>query len=190
MSKLVRAIGVNDLRGQVNTIKDGAAVYRRWSGMLNRCYSVNYHVVHPTYAGCSVADEWLVFSNFYDWMVQQQWGGKHLDKDLLIPGNKLYAPDRCVFVDPTINSFLLDASRMRGDYPLGVSWIPNRKEFMVKCSNPLTRKQETVGYAKDALSAHKMWRERKHHHACMLADTQSDHRVIEALRSRFAEVAA
>ncbi len=45
-----------------------------------------------------------------------------------------------------------------------------------------------VNAIKDVASAHKMWRERRHYHACTLADTQSDHRVAEALRSRFVEV--
>jgi len=36
-------------------------------------------------------------------MERQDWEGKHLDKDILIPGNKIYSPDRCIFVSSLIN---------------------------------------------------------------------------------------
>ena len=72
--------------------------YRRWVHMLERCYSERYQEKKPTYIGCTVCEEWLRFSNFKSWMETQDWEGKHLDKDLLVEGNKIYSPDTCILV--------------------------------------------------------------------------------------------
>lgn len=66
--------------------------YQRWSNMLERCYSKRLHKDRPSYSDCSVVPEWLSFMSFRAWMMEQVWEGKHLDKDLLFPNNKIYAP--------------------------------------------------------------------------------------------------
>ena len=74
--------------------------HRAWESMLKRCYSAKYQERQPTYKGCTVSDDWLTFSNFRAWMIAQDWEGKHLDKDLLFEGNKIYSTETCVFVAP------------------------------------------------------------------------------------------
>lgn len=66
--------------------------HRKWSDMLVRCYSPKRLEYRQSYAGCYVCDEWLTFSNFKSWMEKQDWEGKHLDKDLLQTGSKVYSP--------------------------------------------------------------------------------------------------
>ena len=94
--------------------------------MLARCYSAKFQEHCPTYTGCTVAEDWLKFSNFKDWMEKQQWEGKQLDKDILFEGNKVYGPDTCVFVSPMVNTFTIDSGAARGKWLIGVLAQGNR----------------------------------------------------------------
>jgi len=84
--------------------------YNRWKDMLKRCYSQKYLKKQPSYLGSSVCEEWKYLSNFKRWMEIQDWEGKHLDKDLLYPGNKIYSPNTCIFISPSLNSFMTNSS--------------------------------------------------------------------------------
>ena len=123
--------------------------------------------------------------NFRSWMETQDWKGKHLDKDILVQGNKVYSPNTCVFVDSVVNTFLIDSAASRGEWPIGVYWNERNKKFMSRCSNPFTKKQECLGYFHCPDQAHQTWKKRKHELACQLAETQTDQRVAEALRARY-----
>jgi len=98
--------------------------YDSWRGMLRRCYSEESLIKSPTYAGCSVAEEWHNFQNFAAWYYENLKGvsGKvHLDKDILKKGNKIYCKENCCLVNVQINSLFTGASIVnRGKYPLGV----------------------------------------------------------------------
>ena len=91
--------------------------------MLTRCYSKKYLESYPSYIGTSVCSEWLSAKAFRKWMEQQDWHGKCLDKDIIVPGNKLYSPETCAFVLPATNSFVIACDARRGDYPIGVSLL-------------------------------------------------------------------
>ena len=78
-------------------------VYATWGSMLERVYTNR----SPTYQDATVAPEWLSFMAFRTWYFEQdREEGDQLDKDLLYPGNKRYAPDTCVFLSPMINTFI------------------------------------------------------------------------------------
>jgi len=136
-TKLVRGVGVNDADYVVLTIINGKKImcpfYLKWSDMLNRCYSDKCQEKFPTYVGCTVCDEWLIFSVFKRWMEKQKWQGMHLDKDLLVEGNKRYSPDTCVFVDRSTNTLLNDRAAARGHLPIGVA--KNGKGYRSVCRN-------------------------------------------------------
>ena len=123
--------------------------------------------------------------SFRAWMMQQDWEGKQLDKDILVPGNKMYSPDTCVFVGGVVNGFLTDSAAARGEWPLGVHWHERKQKFQSMCCNPFTKKQETLGLFHCPNKAHLAWKARKHELACQLADLQTDERVAEALRTRY-----
>lgn len=159
--------------------------YRRWVHMLERCYSERYQEKKPTYIGCTVCEEWLRFSNFKSWMETQDWEGKHLDKDLLVEGNKIYSPDTCIFVTNVVNTFLTDSKAIRGDWPIGVQWHKKNRKFMARCSNPFTSRQEYLGYFSCPIEAHIAWLTRKTELVRLLASEQSDPRITKALLNKF-----
>ena len=192
-NKLVYGVGVNDADYFVYGTENHKIVwrcpyYRAWKDMLVRAYSDKYKQRQPTYNGVTVCEEWHSFMRFRAWMIQQDWSGKELDKDILVPGNKVYSPNTCVFVDKVVNSFLVDRAADRGEWPLGVYWNEQNQKFMSRCSNPFTKKNEYLGLFQCPNQAHLAWKARKHELACQLADLQTDERVAEALRVRYGEV--
>lgn len=127
--------------------------YSRWRGMIKRCYSPNTN--RPsTYAGCTVADEWLRFSEFKAWMAQQPWQGNHLDKDILRPEEKRYSPDTCVFVPIWINTLLNDCSASSGALPTGVYLF--RKRYVARAHDG-HGKRLFIGSFDCPHEAHRAW---------------------------------
>lgn len=99
-------------------------IYACWSGMLGRCYGEHRLIKYPTYVGCYVIPSWHNFQNFAKWYYENypQDGNKYqLDKDLLVPHNKVYSPDTCIFVPSWLNSLMTARNAARGIWPLGVS---------------------------------------------------------------------
>lgn len=81
-------------------------IQKIWRRMLDRCYSPHYQKYNSSYIGCSVCDEWLLFSNFQKWVLSPLSGYKkdyHLDKDILVKGNRIYSPETCCFVPRELN---------------------------------------------------------------------------------------
>ena len=159
--------------------------YSAWASMLQRCYSSKFQERQPTYKGCSVSEEWLIFSVFKNWMETQNWEGKQLDKDLLFEGNKVYSPETCVFVTKAVNNFTVDSGASRGEWLIGVYWHKQAGKFRSMCCNPFTKKQEHLGLFTSELEAHQAWRKRKLELAYELADIQTDGRVAKALIDRY-----
>lgn len=117
--KKVYGVGIND-----STPKSNPTAYYKWRRMLERCYSERYLVKKPTYRGCTVCDEWITFSNFEKWFCDPNNGyreGYHLDKDIIVKGNKIYSPQTCCFVPQEINSIFIKDNAKRGELPIGVT---------------------------------------------------------------------
>jgi len=190
MNRLVSGVGIND-DSRATTYFDGSRYiqcpfYMAWHGMLSRCYNPSVQAKNKSYIGCSVAPEWLVFSKFKQWMISKEWDGNQLDKDLLTQGNKVYGPRECAFISQSLNKFTIDRVNERGDMPLGVSLCKRKNKFRADCNNPFTGKKETIGRFNTPEEAHNAWRHRKHQLAMVYADMQSDQRVADALRVRYA----
>lgn len=186
--KPLYGVGINDADYNVRVDKTTCPYYERWHSMLRRCYGKIELKRNPTYSGCTVCDEWLTFSNFKAWMETQDWEGKHLDKDILCEGNKVYCPEYCVFVTKLTNTFILDSKKVRGKYMLGVFFHKRDKVFVAQCNNTfgITKDQNRyLGYFETEIEAHLAWKAKKHEYACRLADLQDDPRVAEALRNMY-----
>ena len=78
--------------------------YSIWSGMIKRCYSKNEQKYCPTYKECTVCKEWHNFQLFAEWFIENYRPNTHLDKDILIEGNKEYSPKTCIFIDQKSNN--------------------------------------------------------------------------------------
>ena len=199
MNKLVFGVGVNDLGYKVHVreyvTKDGGKrvpktvfvckYYTAWKRMLEGCYSKKYLESYPSYIGTSVCNEWLSATAFKKWMEKQDWHGKCLDKDIIVPKSKLYSPDTCAFVLEATNSFVIASDAIRGDYPVGVYLHKPTGKYRAQCRNPFTGKNEHLGLFSTPEEAHEAWRKRKHDLAQRVAAKESDPRVVEALQKRY-----
>ena len=106
--------------------------YLIWRGMLKRCYSDVYKKRYPTYEGCQVSNKFKSYEYFYEWCHKQigfDNEGWHLDKDLLVKGNKVYSEDSCIFIPSEINLLLVKNTASRGEHLIGVYWHNKRKAF-------------------------------------------------------------
>lgn len=192
---LVRGFGINDADYNVYITGSGdngkrkviwvCPFYRKWIHMLERCYDQKLHNKFPTYVGCSVCKDWKSFSTFKSWMETQNWEGKHLDKDLLIKGNKTYSPNTCVFLDARINTFLTESGAGRGKFPIGVSLERESGKYVAQCWSIELGKNKKIGRFKTPEEAHKAWLAFKLEQAYTLAAQQTDERVSKALIERY-----
>lgn len=134
MTKLVCGVGVNDRKYLMWVNGKPTKEYDLWNSLLKRCYNPKYQQEKPTYVGCSVSENFKSYSYFHEW-VQKQIGfgldNFHLDKDLLLRGNKVYSEDTCLFLPMELNALLLSSKATRGGLPIGVSI--RRGKFLAQC---------------------------------------------------------
>lgn len=191
-NKLQYGFGINDADYNVYVYEyfDGkrkmvwyCPFFQVWKNMVRRCYNKKTHVKWPTYAECTVAQEWKYFSKFKSWMEQQDWEGKHIDKDILSPGNKVYSPETCVFVTPEVNMFLTERQNHRGSNPIGANWDKNSNKFKAQIS--VSGGSKHLGLYETAEEAHKAWLQHKIKLAYSLSELQTDQRVAKALIDKY-----
>ena len=143
--KLVQGVGVYE-KGKYTAIEtvDGkwknTKVYSKWCNMLERGYCPKYKLKRPTYQGVTVCNDWLNFQTFAVWYMKQRFANKidyHLDKDLLVSGNKIYSPETCVLLPQSINSALITSNTKKGNLPTGVSKNGNKFKVMIAIKGKL-----------------------------------------------------
>lgn len=183
MSKVHYGIGFNS-KGEYKTNGKYTKAYKTWGKMLGRCYCPKYHASRPTYLGCSVADEWLDYQDFAEWFSNHEYSnrGYQLDKDLLIPGNKIYAPDRCAFVPAQLNSLLLDSGASRGQYKQGACFHKGKNKFTPRIN--IDGKPKYLGLFDTELEAYNAYKKAKEAHVKEKALEWQDHiadNVFDAL---------
>ena len=143
--------------------KVGTKEYVHWSSMFTRCYSSEYHGRFPTYLGCSVDVQWQNFQEFAEWC-QWQTGFKSegyvLDKDLIIPGNKVYSPETCVFLPTEINNMIVTQTKEGKVTPPGISFQHDYQKYIVSCA--INGKNRNLGRYKcpeEAFAVYKKFKE-------------------------------
>ena len=137
--------------------------YALWQSMLVRCYSDAYKKKNSTYKDCEVSDNFKSFEYFYEWC-QNQIGfnnkGWHLDKDLLIKGNKIYSENTCIFIPKDINLLLTKSTSSRGEHLIGVCWSKTSKAFVAQVGKS-KGKQEYLGLFNTELEAFNAYKKTK-----------------------------
>ena len=120
-NKTVYGVGILDKGEFKSSLGKGkhTKVYNVWNSMLKRCYSRAEHIINPTYTNCKVVKEWYSFQTFAKWFFDNYKENYQLDKDIIIPGNKIYGPDTCAFVPKVINLLVIKPVKP-GKYPIGV----------------------------------------------------------------------
>ena len=171
--------------------------YKLWHSMLVRCYSDAYKKRQPTYIGCEVSDNFKSYEYFYEWCHKQiGFGGDgsgnpfHLDKDLLVKGNKVYSEDSCVFLPQEINKMLTRSTASRGGHLIGVYWHNASRAFKAQVSKS-AGKQEHLGYFKTEIEAFKAYKQAKESFIKEQANkfkSQIDPRAYNALMNYTVEI--
>ena len=190
--RLICGVGVNDADYIITKthLENGKSIvdwkcpyYTKWSHMIERVYSKSGR--YPiTYAGCSVCDEWLTFSNFRKWMVTQDWEGKCLDKDLLVYKNRIYGPETCIFVSADINNFINENRSRQGQYPIGVKYVDGVKHPYVAQIRDNKKKRHLGGFD-NPTDAHYAWKVAKLEIAHRLARECNCAITAESLVNRY-----
>lgn len=89
--------------------------YSYWVRMLSRVYKSG----QKAYEDVTVCNEWHSFQTFANWC-RSKVGFLNedfvLDKDVLVSGNKVYAPDKCCFLPRNINALFVCRGREKGHY--------------------------------------------------------------------------
>lgn len=179
---LIKGIGVNDAPYQttykVNGITYVCPYFSRWVWMFTRSYCPHWLKKHPTYIGCYVAPVWHSFMAFRSWMINQDWKGKQLDKDLLSFDSKRYSPDTCLFVTPQINSLFCTGSFLPNELPMGVYKRNNKYEVGVSAGGS---KRTWVGKYNTIYEAIDAYADAKATIAQNLAKEEKDPKVKQAI---------
>ena len=161
-SPSVYGVGVVGTKYPISVNSRNTKEYYLWNNMLMRCYSTTYKKKRPTYECCKVSDKFKSYEYFYEWCHKQigfneEW---HLDKDLLIKGNKVYSESTCVFIPKEINLLLTKREASRGEYIIGVCWSKTHKAFKAQVGKS-KGKQEHLGYFNTELEAFKAYKQAK-----------------------------
>lgn len=159
-------------------------VYQTWKDMLRRCYDKKRQVRDYTYTGCSVDERWHDFQVFAEWCSNNNLGSSdyHIDKDILVRGNKVYSPETCCLVPKSINGLFNNHSKGRGEFPQGVYWNKSRGLHVAKIS--ISGKSKHLGYFDCPNKAHEVYKKAKESHVKEMADlwfSNIEPRVYEAL---------
>lgn len=138
MSATYYGVGIT---GNKYPVSDGKGeltkAYLTWSNMIRRCFSESYDKRYQTYKDCTCSENFKHYEYFYEWCNKQvgfenkDW---HMDKDILIKGNKIYSEDTCCFVPREINNLLTTRTRFRGEFPIGVHYSTDKKKFVAQIS--------------------------------------------------------
>lgn len=131
--------------------------YTCWIHMIERCYFEKNKDLHKAYYGkCTVCDEWLNFQNFAKWYREHYYDVNerlHLDKDILVAGNLIYAPDRCMLVPQRINELFR--------YKINNYGLPNGIRKSVKGTYSVRYNDENLGKYDSLEQAYEKYAQKK-----------------------------
>lgn len=115
-------IGIGKYNVAKNESDDWKTRYSAWRNLIGRVYSEKTGYRHIPYIGCEVCKEWHNYQNFAEWyethMYQVGTERMHIDKDIIVEGNKIYSPETCIIVPQSINEIFHTDLRKTKDLDL------------------------------------------------------------------------
>ena len=166
-------------------------VYKKWFGMLARCYDPYELNKNPTYINCTVCKEWHNLQNFAKWYEENYYEipneSMELDKDILIKGNKIYSPQTCIFVPHNINCLFIKNNSLRGDLPIGVGFHKRDCKFYAQCNfiKGEKKKRGWLGYFDSEEEAFTCYKNFKEKYIKQVADEYKDLIPIELYEAMY-----
>lgn len=163
--------------------------YNLKGNMKTRCYNENYHKVRPDYADCTICDEWLEDKKkFYEWVdhnfYEIEGETVELDKDILVPGNKVYSPETCIFVPKKINDLFIHIhGKKKNGLPTGVTYSKKTGKYQAelnetskesKQDGETKKKKITLGFFDTAEEAYEEYKIHKKAEIIYIADLYKD----------------
>ena len=99
---------------------------RKWMAIMKRCYNFSKNIKDKSYKNCSVDTHWHNFQNFAKWFEEnynpETMQGWHLDKDILVKGNKVYSSETCCLIPSEINMLFVNSSSSKNKNCIGVTY--------------------------------------------------------------------
>lgn len=167
--------------GKYNSGGVGREAYLRWSAIWRRIQEPD---LFPSYADCSLDPDWHNFQNFAEWYYNTPYNRKdwQIDKDILVPGNRVYSADTCVMVPDEINQFFTSKVGIKAPYR-GVTKDRHGK-FVANLRNEFGKHR--LGYFENPEDAYQCYCEAKDIEASRLAQkwkSEIDPRLYDRLVS-------
>lgn len=135
--------------------------YSKWRSILERSCCFKYKNKWPAYKNVTLVKEWECFQDFAEWFYSKYnsvyMNNWHLDKDILVKGNKIYSPETCCLVPREINNLFTKSNNRRGELPIGVSFCNTSKKF--KISSNIKGKKKTFNTKEETFQAYKTAKE-------------------------------
>lgn len=177
--------GICDITGLDENNKQ-TKCYESWKGMFRRCYSKEWHEKEPTYKGCTVCEDWKIFSNYKKWFDENFYivegltsKDMQLDKDILHKGNKIYNSNNCIFVPKIINTLFTKSNASRNGLCIGVQHAHDNKYKYVAQSSyydfeERKKKKITIRGFNDEIEAFNAYKNFKENNIKRMADHYKD----------------
>lgn len=171
-----------------NGVRTPAVAYTIWKEMIQRCYNEVRQETQPSYKGCSVNLIWHCYQNFAYWYYNNPYHQKgwHLDKDIIVRGNKEYGPLRCAFVPREVNYLMRSSSKERsGEYPVGVNKHSSNGKFVARISKAGGKPIELIQTynLEEAVRAYKLAKEEYLYSVGEKWQGLIDQRVVDSLKN-------
>jgi hypothetical protein len=112
------------------------------------------------YEDVTVCPDWHRRSNFNIWydsqlVLQPRLAECDLEKDILIPDNKVYCPEACIFVPDWFNLQFIERNKDRGAYPMGATAF--KGGFVSNIGDGSGVYKKHLGFFRTPEASHKAW---------------------------------
>ncbi len=180
------------------TVKNNKALLT-YNAMYKRCYDSETKKLNPHYNDCTMYEGWRKDSElFTEWFESNYYEvvseTMEIDKDLLVMGNKEYAPDKCCILPQTINRMLSNCVKHQSgirnkkykDLPLGVRYDEHKNKYygQIRMDNKLGGELINLNYWNTPEEAFNEYKIHKQAYILMMADKYKNYipkKIYDAL---------